>query len=147
MNTKIPTHCWRRLAVLFAALSIPMMAAAQNCVLCYTQAGGSGPRMIQALRSGIVILVIPPMMICIGITWMAYNTLFPNQSKEELRHGQRPQTTAASRGAHLQLRLFVSLRLLQALFRQRSGGRSPRQAEYRTPCSWRLPATARSPFC
>ncbi len=72
MNTKIPTHCWRRLAVLFAALSIPMMAAAQNCVLCYTQAGGSGPRMIQALRSGIVILVIPPMMICIGITWMAY---------------------------------------------------------------------------
>ncbi len=28
--------------------------------------------MIQALRSGIVILVIPPMMICIGITWMAY---------------------------------------------------------------------------
>ena len=58
--------------MLFAALSVPMMAAAQNCVLCYTQAGGSGPRMIQALRSGIVILVIPPMMICIGITWMAY---------------------------------------------------------------------------
>jgi len=28
--------------------------------------------MIQALRSGILILVIPPMLICIGITWMAY---------------------------------------------------------------------------
>jgi hypothetical protein len=28
--------------------------------------------MIAALRSGILILIIPPMLICIGITWMAY---------------------------------------------------------------------------
>ena len=28
--------------------------------------------MIQALRSGILILAIPPMLICLGITWMAY---------------------------------------------------------------------------
>jgi hypothetical protein len=28
--------------------------------------------MIAALRSGIIILAIPPTVICIGITWMAY---------------------------------------------------------------------------
>jgi hypothetical protein len=28
--------------------------------------------MIAALRSGILILAIPPMLICCGITWMAY---------------------------------------------------------------------------
>ena len=28
--------------------------------------------MIQALRSGILMLIIPPMFICIAITWMAY---------------------------------------------------------------------------
>jgi hypothetical protein len=72
MTTKMPVRWLGRMAALTAALCVPVIATAQNCVLCYTQAGGSGPRMIQALRSGIVILVIPPMMICIGITWMAY---------------------------------------------------------------------------
>lgn len=58
-------------ALLFALL-VPAMTFAQGCALCYTQAAGSGARMIQALRSGILILVVPPMLICIGITWMAY---------------------------------------------------------------------------
>ena len=46
--------------------------SAQSCALCYTQAAGSGSRMIAALRSGILILAIPPTLICAGITWMAY---------------------------------------------------------------------------
>jgi ABC-type Fe3+ transport system permease subunit len=50
----------------------PVITCAQGCALCYTQAAGSGSRMIAALRSGILILAIPPMVICIGITWMAY---------------------------------------------------------------------------
>jgi hypothetical protein len=61
-----------RLAALAAALVIPGLTFAQNCALCYTQAAGAGSRMIQALRSGIVILAIPPMLICIGISVMAY---------------------------------------------------------------------------
>jgi hypothetical protein len=28
--------------------------------------------MIHALKSGIFVLVVPPMLICVGITWMAY---------------------------------------------------------------------------
>lgn len=55
-----------------AALLAPSLVLAQNCALCYTQAAGSGSRMIHALKSGIVVLVVPPMLICVGITWMAY---------------------------------------------------------------------------
>jgi hypothetical protein len=60
------------MAALAAALVVPAIAGAQNCSLCYTQAAGAGSRMIAALKSGIAILVIPPMLICIGITVMAY---------------------------------------------------------------------------
>ncbi|MDQ1410430.1 MAG: hypothetical protein QOJ41_2165 [Acidobacteriaceae bacterium] len=62
----------RRAAVLLIALLTPALAFAQNCALCYTQAAGSGSRMIHALKSGILILMIPPMCICIGLTVMAY---------------------------------------------------------------------------
>jgi ABC-type Fe3+ transport system permease subunit len=66
----------RRSIVRWAALGIafiaPALTFAQSCALCYTQAAGSGSRMIAALRSGILILAIPPTLICAGITWMAY---------------------------------------------------------------------------
>jgi hypothetical protein len=62
----------RRAAMLLIALLTPALAFAQNCALCYTQAAGSGSRMIHALKSGILILMIPPMCICIGLTVMAY---------------------------------------------------------------------------
>jgi hypothetical protein len=59
-------------AAMVASLLVPVLTWAQSCALCYTQAAGSGSRMIAALRSGIIILAIPPTLICIGITWMAY---------------------------------------------------------------------------
>jgi hypothetical protein len=58
-------------ALLFSLLT-PALTFAQSCALCYTQAAGSGSRMIQALRSGILMLAIPPMLICTAIAWMAY---------------------------------------------------------------------------
>ena len=58
--------------MLVIALVTPALSFAQNCALCYTQAAGSGSRMIHALKSGILILVIPPMCICVGLTVMAY---------------------------------------------------------------------------
>jgi hypothetical protein len=61
-----------RALALLASLAAPVMVSAQSCALCYTQAAGSGDRLVQALRSGIVILIVPPMLICIGITVMAY---------------------------------------------------------------------------
>ena len=45
---------------------------AQSCALCYTQAAGSGHRFIQGLRSGILVLIVPPMFMSVGITVLAY---------------------------------------------------------------------------
>jgi hypothetical protein len=74
--------CWMsRMAAFLAALWVPSAAFGQNCALCYSQAAGAGSRVIQALRSGILILVIPPVLICIGLTVMAYKKR--NQFNEE----------------------------------------------------------------
>jgi len=70
-----------RMVALVAALGIPASTFAQNCALCYTQAAGAGERLIQALRSGILILVAPPILICTALTVMAYRKR--NQFKEE----------------------------------------------------------------
>jgi hypothetical protein len=64
-----------------ATLVAPALASAQSCALCYSQAAGSGSRLIQALRSGILILVFPPMLICVGLAVMAYRKR--NQFHEE----------------------------------------------------------------
>ncbi len=47
-------------------------AYAQGCALCYTQAAGAGQRLIQGLRSGILVLIVPPMFLSVGITILAY---------------------------------------------------------------------------
>ena len=66
-------HNWLpRSLALVVTLAIPTVVFAQNCALCYTQAAGAGQRVIQALRSGIFMLVAPPMLICIAIAVMAY---------------------------------------------------------------------------
>jgi hypothetical protein len=72
---------FRRFAALVVALGWPVLTRAQNCALCYTQAAGSGQRFIQALRSGILILMLPPMAISIGLAVMAYRKR--NQFNEE----------------------------------------------------------------
>jgi hypothetical protein len=56
------------LALLFG----PHTLLAQGCSLCYTQAAASTARFLQALRSGILILTIPPMPMSIGITVLTY---------------------------------------------------------------------------
>ena len=47
-------------------------ACAQSCALCYTQAAGAGHRFIQGLRTGILVLIVPPMLMSVGITVLAY---------------------------------------------------------------------------
>ncbi len=64
---------WTRAALLLlllVALSLP--AFGQGCSLCYTQAASAGSRLVQALRSGILVLIFPPMAICIGLTVLSY---------------------------------------------------------------------------
>jgi hypothetical protein len=53
-------------------LLTPPALFAQNCALCYSQAAASGQRVVEALRSGILILIFPPVLIFAIFTVMAY---------------------------------------------------------------------------
>jgi hypothetical protein len=53
-------------------LAVPAPVFAQSCAMCYTAAAKSGPQVIQALKSGILILLFPPLFICGGISFLAY---------------------------------------------------------------------------
>jgi hypothetical protein len=53
-----------------ALLLVPLPVFAQGCALCYTQAASAGARMIQALKTGILILVIPPTLGSIGMIFL-----------------------------------------------------------------------------
>ena len=64
-----------------AMLAAPIPAFSQKCALCYSQAASAGARFIEALRSGILVLIIPPMFMSVGITVLAYRKR--NQFKED----------------------------------------------------------------
>jgi hypothetical protein len=66
-------------AALTLLLSTP--AHAQSCALCYTQAASSGARMIQALKSGILILIAPPTVMTVGLIFVCYRKR--NQTRED----------------------------------------------------------------
>lgn len=55
-------------------------AFSQNCALCYTQAASSGSRMIQALKSGILVLIIPPTLGSVGMIFVVY------RKRNQVRH-------------------------------------------------------------
>jgi hypothetical protein len=65
---------YRLLALVFLCLLLlaPATLAAQGCALCYTQAASSTQRFIHALRSGIIILMAPPTLFSLGITFVSY---------------------------------------------------------------------------
>jgi 4-hydroxybenzoate polyprenyltransferase len=58
--------------LLFAVLLCALPALPQGCALCYTQAAGSGAKMIAALKSGILVMMVPPMGICVFLTVLGY---------------------------------------------------------------------------
>ena len=58
--------------VALSMLAAPVPTLSQNCALCYTQAASAGDRMIQALRSGILILIVPPTFMSIGMIFIVY---------------------------------------------------------------------------
>jgi hypothetical protein len=70
---------WRQIGIPFIAvvgvilLLAPVPAFAQSCSLCYTQAASSGSRMIEALKSGILVLVVPPTLGSVGMIFVVYS--------------------------------------------------------------------------
>ena len=65
-------------------LLAPVPAFAQSCALCYTQAAASGSRMIQALKSGILILIAPPTLMSIGLCFVCYRKR--NKTRDDADH-------------------------------------------------------------
>lgn len=65
-------------ALIFLLLPVP--AFSQNCALCYTQAASSGSRMIQALKSGILILIVPPTLASVGMIFVVHH------KRNQVRH-------------------------------------------------------------
>ncbi len=66
----------RRFTFALVALTAVLLAPpafSQNCALCYTQAASSGSRMIEALRSGILVLIVPPTLMWLVIAAIAYS--------------------------------------------------------------------------
>jgi hypothetical protein len=92
-NVTLPKSIWI-LGIALAGLILllaPVPAFAQSCALCYTQAASSGSRMIQALRSGILILVAPPTFMSIGMIFVCYrkrNQTRDNDGDESDRKSQ-----------------------------------------------------------
>jgi hypothetical protein len=78
---------WKAIGILAAALAglfllfTPTLASAQSCALCYTQAASSGSRMIQAIKSGILILIAPPTLMSVGLIFVCYRKR--NQTRED----------------------------------------------------------------
>jgi hypothetical protein len=57
---------------LLGILVLPVFASAQGCALCVTQAAQGGNRFIDALRSGILVLVFPPMAISVALIYVSW---------------------------------------------------------------------------
>lgn len=64
-------------------LLAPVPVWAQSCSLCYTQAAASGSRMIQALKSGILILIAPPTLGSVGVIFVMYRKRNQIRGSEE----------------------------------------------------------------
>jgi hypothetical protein len=82
-----PVRAIRLFLAATAVFCLHTFAQAQSCALCYTQAASSGSRIIHGLRSGIIVLIIPPALMSIGITALAYRKR--NQFHEQTK-GSRP---------------------------------------------------------
>jgi hypothetical protein len=70
MSKKFRRRWMGVLATAALLLAFPLSAFAQNCALCYTQRASAGARMIQALRSGILVLIIPPTVGSVGMIFL-----------------------------------------------------------------------------
>ena len=85
-NISVALRCVTFCLIIFATLALPLHALAQSCALCYTQAASAGQKMIEALRDGILVLVIPPTLGSVGMLFVVYrrrNQIRRNGNEEQ----------------------------------------------------------------
>jgi hypothetical protein len=63
LSTKTSRAFLKRVLLAVIFLASPAALYAQGCAMCYQSAAASGPRSIHALKQGILILMIPPVLI------------------------------------------------------------------------------------
>jgi hypothetical protein len=73
------------IALMLVLSAVP--AFSQGCALCYTQAASSGARMIQALKSGILVLIVPPTLGSVGMIFVMY------KKRNQVRHSDEDGDT------------------------------------------------------
>jgi len=62
-------YCSSRLALIVVVMS-QVPAFAQGCASCYTTTAAGGSQTIHALRSGILVLLVPPVVLFLGIMFV-----------------------------------------------------------------------------
>jgi len=77
-----------RALLAISLLLVALPAFSQSCALCYTQAASSGARMIQALKSGILILIVPPTLGSIGMLFVVHHKRNQVRRMDEDQPGQ-----------------------------------------------------------
>jgi hypothetical protein len=65
-------------------LAFSPQAWAQGCVLCYTSAAAGGPAVQAALRSGILMLLIPVLLLLIGMVALVWRSATPSTAPPPL---------------------------------------------------------------
>jgi hypothetical protein len=85
MSFESPSLAIAIVLVGLAMLAAPPSALSQGCALCYTQAASAGTRMVEALRSGILILIIPPTLMSVGMIFVVRRkrNQFRNEQDED----------------------------------------------------------------
>lgn len=63
-----------RVAVAGVTLASSSAAFAQGCAMCYNSASAAKAAALHALRSGVLILLVPPLLMFIGIFVVAYRS-------------------------------------------------------------------------
>ena len=84
-----------RIAVFLAGLAVPGVASAQGCALCYNTAAAANASAIHALRIGILVLLIPPVLI-FGVI-----CTFALRNRNRFNDGITPDPNPQSLGSQL----------------------------------------------
>ncbi|MGD0459725.1 MAG: hypothetical protein ABSC21_18510 [Terriglobia bacterium] len=74
MNFQWSFRWLRWVAALAGVLSSSTLAYAQGCAMCYTSAAAARAGAVQALRSGILILLVPALIMFAGIFVVIYRS-------------------------------------------------------------------------
>jgi hypothetical protein len=74
MNFQWSFKWTRRVAALTGLFFCPALACAQGCAMCYTSAAAAKAGAVQALRSGILILLLPALVMFAGIFVVIYRS-------------------------------------------------------------------------